>query len=249
MTVIGACTTAPVVAEPGDVLAIAAAPGRRPAGSAVLGRGFRSPRVLVEAYRRPEPPHAGRTAADAGATSMIDVSDGLVADAGHLAAASGVAIDVRTGRSRSPSRGARSGRRWARTPSSSSSAAATTTPCSRRTPTRPRAPAGWRRRSHRLRRRRGRAGCSPSTARAVPRPRRGRRTSPSAGRSWTGVQTCSPVSIATPPLAKWRTGSVAVARPSGLAIANPCSSANTRVATTNRPGRCRPGPGRGRTAV
>ncbi len=100
VTVIGACTTAPVVrsgAEPGDVLAIVGRQGWAAGGLAVLGRGFRSPRVLVEAYRRPEPPYdAGRVAADAGATSMIDVSDGLVADAGHLAEASRVAIDVRT---------------------------------------------------------------------------------------------------------------------------------------------------------
>ena len=62
-----------------------------PAGLAVLGRGFRSPRVLVEAYRRPEPPYAaGPVAADAGATAMIDVSDGLLADARHIADASGV---------------------------------------------------------------------------------------------------------------------------------------------------------------
>jgi thiamine-monophosphate kinase len=62
----------------------------------VLGRGFRSPRILVEAYRRAEPPYdAGRIAAEAGASSMIDVSDGLLADAGHLAEESGVAIDVR----------------------------------------------------------------------------------------------------------------------------------------------------------
>ena len=67
-----------------------------PAGLAVLGRGFRSPRVLVEAYRRPEPPYAeGTVAAEAGATSLIDISDGLLAEAGHLAEASGVAIDVR----------------------------------------------------------------------------------------------------------------------------------------------------------
>lgn len=98
VTVVGACTESPVVrsgAEPGDVLAIVGRQGWAAGGLAVLGRGFRSPRVLVEAYRRPEPPYdAGPIAAQAGATSMIDVSDGLLADAGHIAAASGVAIDV-----------------------------------------------------------------------------------------------------------------------------------------------------------
>jgi len=100
VTVIGACTVAPVVrsgAEPGDVLAIIGRQGWAAGGLAVLGRGFRSPRVLVEAYRRPEPPYdAGPVAADAGATSMIDVSDGLVSEARHLAQASGVAIDIST---------------------------------------------------------------------------------------------------------------------------------------------------------
>ena len=65
------------------------------AGLAVLGRGFRSPRAVVEAYRRPEPPYAaGPQALAAGASAMIDVSDGLLADLGHIAAASGAAIDV-----------------------------------------------------------------------------------------------------------------------------------------------------------
>lgn len=98
VTVLGACTQPPVLrsgARPGDVLAIAGRQGWSAGGLAVLGRGFRSPRVLVEAYRRPEPPYdAGPVAAEAGATAMIDVSDGLLADAGHLAADSGVAIDV-----------------------------------------------------------------------------------------------------------------------------------------------------------
>jgi len=101
VTVLGACTTAPVVrsgAQPGDQLAMVGRQGWAAGGLAVLGRGFRSPRVLVEAYRRPEPPYdAGAEAADAGATAMIDISDGLLADAGHIAADSGVAIDVHRG--------------------------------------------------------------------------------------------------------------------------------------------------------
>ncbi len=98
VTVLGACTVAPVLrsgAEPGDVVALCGRQGWAAGGLAVLGRGFGSPRVLVEAYRRPAPPYAaGPAAADAGATSMIDVSDGLVADAAHLATESGVALDL-----------------------------------------------------------------------------------------------------------------------------------------------------------
>jgi thiamine-monophosphate kinase len=101
VTVIGTCTIAPVLrsgAEPGDVVALVGRQGWAAGGLAVLGRGFRSPRVLVEAYRRPEPPYGeGQIAAAAGATAMIDVSDGLVADAGHIAESSGVSIDIRRG--------------------------------------------------------------------------------------------------------------------------------------------------------
>lgn len=100
VTAIGACTVSPVLrsgAEPGDVLALHGRQGWAAGGLAVLGRGFRSPRVLVEAYRRPEPPYAaGGVAAEAGATAMVDISDGLLAEAGHIAESSGVAIDVRT---------------------------------------------------------------------------------------------------------------------------------------------------------
>jgi len=98
VTVLGSCTTSPVLrsgAEAGDVLALYGRQGWAAGGLAVLGRGFRSPRVLVEAYRRPEPPYdAGRVAAEAGATAMIDISDGLLAEARHLAEESHVAIDV-----------------------------------------------------------------------------------------------------------------------------------------------------------
>ncbi|KAA1426339.1 thiamine-phosphate kinase [Nocardioides antri] len=98
VTVLGRCTVSPVLrsgAQPGDVVALCGRQGWAAGGLAVLGRGFRSPRVLVDAYRRPQPPYdAGQVAAEAGATSMIDVSDGLLADAAHVADASGVAIDI-----------------------------------------------------------------------------------------------------------------------------------------------------------
>ena len=98
VTVLGTCEIAPVLrsgAQPGDVVALAGRQGWAAAGLAVLARGFRSPRAVVEAYQRPQPPYdAGPAAAHAGATSMIDVSDGLLADVGHIAADSGVAIDI-----------------------------------------------------------------------------------------------------------------------------------------------------------
>lgn len=83
-------------ARPGDILAMAGRIGHAAAGYTVLARGFRSPKALVDAYRRPVVPYwAGPAAAALGATSMIDVSDGLLADVGHLADASHVGIDIR----------------------------------------------------------------------------------------------------------------------------------------------------------
>jgi thiamine-monophosphate kinase len=83
-------------AQPGDVLAVAGRTGYAAAGYAVLSRGFRTPKMFVEAYRRPEVPYAaGLVAARLGATAMIDVSDGLLQDLGHVATASVVGIDVR----------------------------------------------------------------------------------------------------------------------------------------------------------
>ncbi|MET7970036.1 thiamine-phosphate kinase [Micromonospora sp. NPDC005305] len=82
-------------ARPGDVVALAGRTGWAAAGYTVLSRGFRTPRLLVEAFRRPEVPYAaGPEAAAQGATAMIDVSDGLLADLGHVAKASGVAVDL-----------------------------------------------------------------------------------------------------------------------------------------------------------
>jgi thiamine-monophosphate kinase len=83
-------------ARPGDIVALNGRVGYAAAGYTVLSRGFRSPKVLVDAHRRPQVPYAaGPAASRLGATSMIDVSDGLLADLGHVAAASRVAIDVR----------------------------------------------------------------------------------------------------------------------------------------------------------
>jgi thiamine-monophosphate kinase len=82
-------------AKVGDVVAVAGRLGWSAGGLAVLSRGFRSPRVLAEAHRRPQPPYAsGPAAADAGATAMVDVSDGLLSDLSHVAAASKVAVEL-----------------------------------------------------------------------------------------------------------------------------------------------------------
>jgi thiamine-monophosphate kinase len=85
-------------AQPGDVVAVAGRIGWSAAGLASLQAGLGASEQLagvVSAHRRPQPPYpAGPAAAVAGATAMIDVSDGLLADLGHIAAASGVCIDV-----------------------------------------------------------------------------------------------------------------------------------------------------------
>ena len=78
-------------ARVGDLVGVRGRLGWSAAGLAVLRRGFRSPRVLVDAHRRPAPPYGGGPeAAGLGATAMCDTSDGLLADLGHIAAASGV---------------------------------------------------------------------------------------------------------------------------------------------------------------
>ncbi|HSN43289.1 MAG TPA: thiamine-phosphate kinase, partial [Propionibacteriaceae bacterium] len=103
ITVIGETQGRPPVlrsgAQIGDIVAVKGRLGWSGAGLSVLGRGFRSPRAVVDAHRVPQTPYgAGRTAALAGATSMIDVSDGLLADLAHVCVASGVGIDLDTAR-------------------------------------------------------------------------------------------------------------------------------------------------------
>ena len=82
-------------ASAGDRVAIAGRHGWAAAGLALLSRGFRSPKTLVDAHRFPLPPYeSGPLAAKSGATSMIDVSDGLIADARHIAQASDVVLAI-----------------------------------------------------------------------------------------------------------------------------------------------------------
>jgi thiamine-monophosphate kinase len=84
-------------ARPSDLVAVTGRLGHAAAGLALLQAGLTEPADAVAAQRRPRPPYdAGPQAAALGATAMIDVSDGLLADLGHIAAASGVRIDVRT---------------------------------------------------------------------------------------------------------------------------------------------------------
>jgi thiamine-monophosphate kinase len=104
-------------ARAGDQLAVAGQLGRSAAGLALLEAGLPgTPGLagssgsagsaglaglagLVASHRRPRPPYdAGPEAADLGATSMIDISDGLVADLRHVADASGVLVDIETAR-------------------------------------------------------------------------------------------------------------------------------------------------------
>ncbi|MFI6836007.1 thiamine-phosphate kinase [Nonomuraea africana] len=84
-------------ARPGQVVAFAGRLGYAAAGLALLEAGIvpESGPLLeaVEGHRRPRPPYAcGPEAARLGATAMLDVSDGLLQDLGHVAAASGVGI-------------------------------------------------------------------------------------------------------------------------------------------------------------
>lgn len=84
-------------AQPGDCVAIRGNLGLSGAGLVVLQRGFGSPKDAVAEHLTPSVQYGqGRVAAEAGATAMIDVSDGLLADLGHVAAQSGVQVDVDT---------------------------------------------------------------------------------------------------------------------------------------------------------
>jgi thiamine-monophosphate kinase len=99
-------------ARPGDVVAVSGALGLAAEGlhllfahgtvdghpdAAAAARLAAEHPAAVAAQLRPHPPIAdGRAAALAGATAMLDLSDGLAIDARRVATASGVAIDLRS---------------------------------------------------------------------------------------------------------------------------------------------------------
>ncbi|TXH27972.1 MAG: thiamine-phosphate kinase [Mycobacterium sp.] len=82
-------------AQPGDTVAVIGDLGWSGAGYALWRKGIHE---FDELRRRHLVPHVrygqGAAAAVAGATALTDVSDGLVADLGHIASASGVAFDL-----------------------------------------------------------------------------------------------------------------------------------------------------------
>ncbi|WP_166904082.1 thiamine-phosphate kinase [Mycobacterium sp. DL440] len=89
-------------ARAGDTVAVAGELGRSAAGYALWEHGVEGSVGFGELRQRhltPQPPYGqGARAADAGATAMTDVSDGLLADLGHIATDSGVGIDLDSSR-------------------------------------------------------------------------------------------------------------------------------------------------------
>ncbi|MGW0158098.1 thiamine-phosphate kinase [Mycobacterium sp. NPDC003323] len=80
-------------AAPGQTVAVIGDLGTSAAGYALWRNGIDGHQQLRERHLVPAPPYGqGRIAAEAGASAMTDVSDGLLADLGHIAAASGIGI-------------------------------------------------------------------------------------------------------------------------------------------------------------
>ncbi len=86
-------------AQPGDVVVVTGRLGGAGAGLALLDDRARlsgeSATALRERYSRPQPRFAAaRRLSGLGARAMIDISDGLATDAGHIAKCSAVRLDL-----------------------------------------------------------------------------------------------------------------------------------------------------------
>lgn len=82
-------------ARAGSVIAVAGELGRAATGLALRGAGVEGFVEMAGLQSVPRPPYGqGRLAAEAGAQALTDVSDGLLADLGHLASASGVVFAI-----------------------------------------------------------------------------------------------------------------------------------------------------------
>lgn len=95
ITALGEISEKPITrsgAKVGDIVYVSALPGLSAAGLAILTRGLDRPRYVVEAHLNPRLSAPDKLIQVA--TSMCDISDGLVTDASHITSASTVSINL-----------------------------------------------------------------------------------------------------------------------------------------------------------